>query len=58
SDAVLWRNLSHTTYWEKRLWLIPIHRPKDPHWVIVVAAVHEEHLFFLDSLGERGGWRQ
>ncbi|KAJ7339964.1 hypothetical protein DFH08DRAFT_704657 [Mycena albidolilacea] len=58
SDAVLWRNLSHTTYWEKRLWLIPIHRPKDQHWVIVVAAVHEERLFFLDSLGERRGWRQ
>ncbi|KAJ7840589.1 hypothetical protein B0H14DRAFT_3457948 [Mycena olivaceomarginata] len=58
SDAVLWRHLSHTTYWEKRLWLIPIHRPKDQHWVIVVAAVHEEHLFFLDSLGERRGWRQ
>ncbi|KAJ7802891.1 hypothetical protein B0H14DRAFT_3488023 [Mycena olivaceomarginata] len=58
SDAVLWRNLSHTTYWEKRLWLIPIHRPKDQHWVIVVAAVHEERLFFLDSLGEWRGWRQ
>ncbi|KAJ7878778.1 hypothetical protein B0H14DRAFT_2341821 [Mycena olivaceomarginata] len=59
SDAVLWRNLSHTMYWEKRLWLIPIHHPKDQHWVIVVAAVHKEHLFFLlDSLGEQRGWRQ
>jgi Ulp1 family protease len=54
---VLWQHLSHTTYWNKRLWLIPIHRPKELHWVFVVAAVHERRLFLFDSLGERRGWR-
>ncbi|KAJ7834258.1 hypothetical protein B0H14DRAFT_2363941 [Mycena olivaceomarginata] len=56
-DEVLWQHLSHTTYWNKRLWLIPIHRPKELHWVFVVAAVHERRLFLFDSLGERRGWR-
>ncbi|KAJ7841922.1 hypothetical protein B0H14DRAFT_2359849 [Mycena olivaceomarginata] len=56
-DEVLWQHLSHTTYWNKWLWLIPIHRPKELHWVFVVAAVHERRLFLFDSLGERRGWR-
>ncbi|KAJ7735882.1 hypothetical protein B0H14DRAFT_2639072 [Mycena olivaceomarginata] len=56
-DEVLWQHLSHTTYWNKQLWLILIHRPKELHWVFVVAAVHERRLFLFDSLGERRGWR-
>ncbi|KAJ7770401.1 hypothetical protein B0H14DRAFT_2632553 [Mycena olivaceomarginata] len=45
-------------YWEKPVWIIPVHRPKEEHWVLVVAAVQENRLFFFDSLGLRSGWRQ
>ncbi|KAJ7790856.1 hypothetical protein B0H14DRAFT_2396104 [Mycena olivaceomarginata] len=58
SDAMLWKFLGPTEYWTRRLWIIPIHRPKDEHWVVVVAAVQEQRLFFLDSLNQRKGWRR
>jgi hypothetical protein len=57
-DTVLWEHLSHTRYWEKPVWVIPVHRPKEEHWVLVIAAVQENRLFFFDSLGHRTGWRQ
>ncbi|KAJ7839203.1 hypothetical protein B0H14DRAFT_3458801 [Mycena olivaceomarginata] len=57
-DPVLWRFLSDTRYWEKPVWIIPVHRPKEEHWVLVVAAVQENRLFFFDSLGLRSGWHQ
>jgi hypothetical protein len=58
SDTSLWRHLSPTKYWEKRLWLLPIHRPDDEHWVFVAVAVHQQQLFFFDSLAQRQGWRK
>ncbi|KAJ7349923.1 hypothetical protein DFH08DRAFT_648893, partial [Mycena albidolilacea] len=57
-DTVLWEHLSHTRYWEKPVWVIPVHRPKEEHWVLVIAAVQENRLFFFDSLGHHTGWRQ
>lgn len=57
SDAELWRSVEPTRYWEKPLWLIPIHRQNEEHWVLVVASVHEQTLWFFDSFGEHRGWR-
>ncbi|KAJ7818982.1 hypothetical protein B0H14DRAFT_2372870, partial [Mycena olivaceomarginata] len=56
SNATLWRFLGPMEYWTWRLWIIPIHWPKDEHWVVVVAAVQEQQLFFLDSLNQGKGW--
>jgi hypothetical protein len=57
SDEELWRQVSPTQYWVKRLWLIPIHRPKEEHWVLAVASISDQRLFFFDSFGDRHGWR-
>ncbi|KAJ7828174.1 hypothetical protein B0H13DRAFT_2437996 [Mycena leptocephala] len=58
SDPDLWRLVSPTQYWEKPLWLIPIHRPEEEHWVLVVVVIPTQELFFFDSLASRGGWRK
>ncbi|KAF8166444.1 hypothetical protein K438DRAFT_1616889 [Mycena galopus ATCC 62051] len=58
SDEELWRNWHHTQYWDKRLWLLPIHRLTDEHWVFVVVSLQQQQLFFFDSLGQRKGWRR
>ncbi|KAJ7091547.1 hypothetical protein B0H15DRAFT_778059, partial [Mycena belliarum] len=58
SDPDLWRRVAHTQYWEKPLWLIPIHRPSEEHWVLVVVVVPRRELFFFDSMASRGGWRR
>ncbi|KAJ7080173.1 hypothetical protein B0H15DRAFT_997436, partial [Mycena belliarum] len=58
SDPDLWRRVVHTQYWEKPVWLIPIHRPTEEHWVLVVVVVPKQELFFFDSMASRGGWRR
>ncbi|KAJ7168055.1 hypothetical protein B0H12DRAFT_1040625, partial [Mycena haematopus] len=58
TDAILWKNLSPTQYWDKGLWLVPIHRASEEHWVVVVVAVREQKLFFFDSFAQRQGWRR
>ncbi|KAJ7435267.1 hypothetical protein FB451DRAFT_1571607 [Mycena latifolia] len=59
SDDALWGFVNHTKYWEKSLWLIPIHRVDEEHWVLAVVDVGHQQIFFFDSLAVRArGWRQ
>ncbi|KAF7354322.1 hypothetical protein MVEN_01120600 [Mycena venus] len=58
SDPDLWCYVAPTRYWEKPLWLIPIHQPLEEHWVLVVVVVPMQELFFFDSMASRRGWRQ
>ncbi|KAJ7109041.1 hypothetical protein C8R43DRAFT_905000 [Mycena crocata] len=58
NDDSLWRHTSHIRFWEKPIWLIPIHRATQQHWVLVVASIPDQRLLFFDSLGQEGGWRR
>ncbi|KAJ7463706.1 hypothetical protein FB451DRAFT_1139435 [Mycena latifolia] len=59
SDDALWGYVQHTKYWEKNLWLIPIHRVDEEHWVLAVVDLGNQQILFFDSLALRaGGWRQ
>jgi hypothetical protein len=58
SDDELWRHTHCTKFWDKHYWLIPIHRIQEEHWVLAVVIIHEQQIFFFDSLGVQGrGWR-
>ncbi|KAJ7832793.1 hypothetical protein B0H14DRAFT_3711922, partial [Mycena olivaceomarginata] len=56
SNSELWRVISPSKYWEKNLWLIPIHRRDEQHWVFVLVDVYAERIYFFDSLGG-DNWR-
>ncbi|KAJ7871711.1 hypothetical protein B0H14DRAFT_2502920 [Mycena olivaceomarginata] len=58
SNELVWRHAHPTAFWDKPVWLIPIHRPREEHWVLVVAYIRQQRLVFFDSLGETGGWRR
>ncbi|KAF7337111.1 hypothetical protein MVEN_02148700 [Mycena venus] len=58
NDDYLWRAVQPTAYWGKPIWLVPIHRKKEEHWVFVVLFVREQRIFFFDSFAQRCGWRQ
>ncbi|KAJ7632871.1 hypothetical protein FB45DRAFT_746128, partial [Roridomyces roridus] len=58
SDTELWRFVAPLKYWGKRLWLIPIHRQAEEHWVFAVVSVPDRRIFFFDSLSQRQGWRR
>jgi hypothetical protein len=58
ADSDLWHHLRPTKYWEKPVWLFPIHRLSQEHWVLAVVIPQAQQIYFFDSLGERGGWRK
>jgi Ulp1 family protease len=56
-DNDLWRNIRRTIYWEKDVWILPIHRPRALHWVLGVVYVRENRILLFDSLAEERPWR-
>ncbi|KIO03681.1 hypothetical protein M404DRAFT_54211, partial [Pisolithus tinctorius Marx 270] len=58
-DNVLWRNISWTWYWEKTMWILPIHQPSPVgHWVLCVIKFPSKQLLLFDSLAEQKPWKQ
>lgn len=55
-DTELWRSTYRRDFWSKPVWIVPIHRPSQCHWVLAVVyhQLHEVHLF--DSLAGRSSW--
>ncbi|KAG2126329.1 uncharacterized protein EDB93DRAFT_1097153 [Suillus bovinus] len=58
-DDILWCNISWTHYWEKDVWVLPIHQPSGSigHWVICVIHKFNKELLLFDSLGEKKPWK-
>ncbi|KAI6026008.1 hypothetical protein EDC04DRAFT_2930447 [Pisolithus marmoratus] len=57
-DDVLWRNLSCMQFWEKPIWILPIHRSLPMgHWVLCTIKFHSWQLFLFDSLAQQKPWR-
>ncbi|KIJ58397.1 hypothetical protein HYDPIDRAFT_34233 [Hydnomerulius pinastri MD-312] len=58
SDEVIWRNMSWTRYWEKSIWILPIHRPSPcGHWVLCTIDLTSQRLVLFDSLAEQRPWK-
>lgn len=56
-DEQLWRCTKMTRYWEKPIWILPIHRPEAHHWVLCVIYPREKELRLFDSFAEEKPWR-
>ncbi|KAG1845653.1 hypothetical protein F4604DRAFT_1595417 [Suillus subluteus] len=58
SDETLWRNTSWTSFWDKDIWVLPIHRPSSVgHWVFCAIYIQTKELHLFDSLAERQPWK-
>ncbi|KAG2067368.1 hypothetical protein BDR04DRAFT_1027806 [Suillus decipiens] len=58
SDDILWWNMSWTLFWEREIWLLPIHCPSPVgHWVFCAIYILSKELHFFDSLAEWQPWR-
>lgn len=53
-DGALWRSVRYTRYWEKDIWLVPIHW-QDPyeHWTLCVVNTLTCTIFSFDSLANQ-----
>ena len=57
-DDLLWQNTSWTHFWEKPIWIIPIHRPLPMgHWVLCTIDFPSRKLLLFDSLAEQKAWK-
>ncbi|KAG6377895.1 hypothetical protein JVT61DRAFT_14683 [Boletus reticuloceps] len=57
TDEDLWRNTSRTKFWQKAIWILPIHRPSSwGHWVLCSIHFDTHRLLLFDSLAESQPW--
>ncbi|KAJ7575197.1 hypothetical protein C8J56DRAFT_1120069 [Mycena floridula] len=49
ADVRLWNLMWHQCYWEKDIWIIPIHRIQQQHWVLCVVLPQSHSLYLFDS---------
>ena len=57
-DDLLWCNVSWTHFWEKPVWIIPIHRSLPVgHWVLCTVDFPSRKLLLFDSLTEQKPWK-
>ncbi|KAG2337312.1 hypothetical protein BDR05DRAFT_895445 [Suillus weaverae] len=57
-DDVIWHHTSWVRYWEKDIWVLPIHRPSGiGHWVLCIIQLLIKELYLFDSMGDRTPWQ-
>ncbi|KAG1837517.1 hypothetical protein DFJ58DRAFT_718872 [Suillus subalutaceus] len=57
-DDNIWRHTMWIRYWEKDIWVLPIHRPSGiGHWVMCVIQLSTKELYLFDSMGDRTPWQ-
>lgn len=57
SDDNLWRRTHKLKYWEKDIWIIPIHRASASHWVLCCVFLQTREILLFDSFAERHPWK-
>ncbi|EMD34765.1 hypothetical protein CERSUDRAFT_54749 [Gelatoporia subvermispora B] len=60
--GALMRSVKRMPYWERNIWLIPIHRPGYGgagvgHWTLVVVDIPQRILYQFDSFADETQWR-
>ena len=58
-DGALWRTTQHSVYWERNVWIVPIHRfaPYE-HWVLGVVNFVRGEIAVFDSLADQSLWER
>ena len=57
TDYELWRSTRHLKFWEMDIWILPIHRRTESHWVLAVLYLQRKEVHVFDSLAGRA-WNQ
>lgn len=58
SDAELWRNTHRTEFWSKDIWVVPIHRRLQCHWVLAIIYLQRREVHLFDSFALTSSWMQ
>lgn len=56
-DRTLWRDIRHCVYWEKAVWIIPIHLQHPYlHWTLCIINTETTTIRLFDSIADRSLW--
>ncbi|KAJ7583725.1 hypothetical protein C8J56DRAFT_1094564 [Mycena floridula] len=59
SNDILWRQAKDTEFWHKDIWILPVHRLDEFHWVLAVLVPRTRTILLFDSFGSGPrSWRQ
>jgi hypothetical protein len=58
NDAIFWRRMHPSTYFEKDIWILLIHWPSQEYWVAAVILPYARQIFLFDSLAEERMWKR
>lgn len=58
TDDEIWRRTHGTQFWDKDVWILPIHRRSPEHWVLVVICPSIRQIFCFDSFAEMHPWKR
>jgi hypothetical protein len=50
SDDEIWRVANRSEYWDKGIWILPIHRAEQHHWILCAINVCNNEILTYDSL--------
>ncbi|CAA7265927.1 unnamed protein product [Cyclocybe aegerita] len=56
SDTDIWRRVHISEFWNRPVWILPIHRPAIEHWVLAIIYPNRREISFFDSFGEVHPW--
>ncbi|KNZ79946.1 hypothetical protein J132_08423 [Termitomyces sp. J132] len=56
SDTELWRRTQSTEYWNRNIWILPIHRPQSKHWVMCTILPLKGEIHLFDSFADQLPW--
>ena len=57
TDDEIWQHTHGTQFWDKDVWILPIHRQSPEHWVLVAICPSMHQIFCFDSFTEIHPWK-
>ncbi|KAI0694788.1 hypothetical protein C8Q76DRAFT_634071 [Earliella scabrosa] len=57
-DDGMWRVNHRSRYWEKDVWIIPIHQPSTQHWELAIVYLRQCRIAYFDSLAHPKTWEE
>ena len=53
----IYRQTKNLEYWNKDIWVLPIHQHSSQHWVLCIIQIKTYEILLFDSLASRSPWK-
>ncbi|KAI0676695.1 hypothetical protein C8Q78DRAFT_960079 [Trametes maxima] len=58
-DERMWRDCARTEFWDRDVWIIPIHRPAPTlHWTLAMVYIKTKRIAYFDSFATTAVWEE